>query len=268
MRNSTDEYLFGRHVDAYPTWAKNLQAHLTPGIHTIKFRARSPSDASITDVCQTVINVKSTAPPPANNYPEVVYCPPSIEIQLEPNEMHRSVFWKDPKFNSDKHLKQILATQLPGTKFAVGRHNIIYTATDLLGRNATCRFTVTLTASARKYTWSGVASAFPTQLHTLHNGFCSIFLFIVAPHNNHAAYTAVNYHTPLNNHVSTLLCPGKPAMKLDTSFPVSSVRVFYRQLDKTHRFGKAPYQNQFHTSRRINNEPKHFIDIYHWSVFD
>lgn len=146
----TNEFHFGRHVDAYPAWAKNLRARLVAGVHTIKFRARSPNDASFTDVCQTVINVKSTAPVPAsaNNYPEVVFCPPNIEIQLESNEMHRAVFWKDPKFNSDKHLKQILATQLPGTKFAVGRHNIVYTATDLLNRNATCAFTVTLAAPA------------------------------------------------------------------------------------------------------------------------
>lgn len=132
------------HVDAHPSWAKNLRAHLGPGIHTIKFRARSPTDASSTDVCQTVINVKASIATPSITYPEVVYCPPNIDIQLERGEMHRPVFWKDPKFNSDQHLKQILASQLPGTRLALGRHKIVYTATDLLNRNATCQFSVTL----------------------------------------------------------------------------------------------------------------------------
>lgn len=129
-----------------------MRARLAAGVHTIKFRARSPQNASVTEVCQTVINVKSAqATPTAINYPEVVYCPPNIDIQLEPNEHQRPVFWKDPKFNSDKHLKQILASQLPGTKFSVGRHNIVYTATDLFNRNATCRFAITLTASPGWY---------------------------------------------------------------------------------------------------------------------
>lgn len=165
-------------MDAFPAWAKNLRARLAAGIHTIKFRARSPSDPDLSDVCQTVINVKSTAPQPsANNYPEVVYCPPNVKLQLEPNELHRPVFWKDPQFNSDKQLKQILATQLPGTKFAAGRHNIEYTATDVLNRNATCRFTITLHAAAtpveRKCFRSGIdyIQSYHSAMH-LKNAFC------------------------------------------------------------------------------------------------
>lgn len=44
-------------VDAHPSWAKHLEAHLTAGIHLITFRARSPtSDAN--DVCRAAITVK------------------------------------------------------------------------------------------------------------------------------------------------------------------------------------------------------------------
>lgn len=235
-----------------------MRARLAAGVHTIKFRARSPQNASVTDVCQTVISVNSAQPTPTINYPEVVYCPPSIDIQLEPNENQRPVFWKDPKFNSDKHLKQILASQLPGTKFSAGRHNIVYTATDLFNRNATCRFVISLTASPGWYL------LVPSLCASFEHRFDCFFFFSVVQRN---AYTAANYHQPLSNHVSSLICPDKPAMKLDTSFPVSSVRVFYRQLDKNHRFGKSA-QTQIHTTRRIDNQPKHFIDIYHWSVFD
>lgn len=122
-----------------------------------------------------------------------------------------------------------------------------------------------------------VASSFHLLLHLvgiylcllcvrhLNIGLIVFFFFFSVVQRN--AYTAANYHQPLSNHVSSLICPDKPAMKLDTSFPVSSVRVFYRQLDKNHRFGKSA-QTQIHTTRRIDNQPKHFIDIYHWSVFD
>lgn len=76
----------------------------------------------------------------------------------------------------------------------------------------------------------------------------------------------MNYRSQLNDHESYLLCPDKPAMKLDTSFPVSRVRVFYRKLAKNHRFTDA-VQNQIHVTRSEKILPKNFIDIYHWSVF-
>lgn len=75
----------------------------------------------------------------------------------------------------------------------------------------------------------------------------------------------VHYQSPLNDHESYLICPEKPAMKLDTSFPVSRVRVFYRKLHKRHRL-KAAVQNQIHITRSDNTLPNNFIDIYHWSV--
>lgn len=74
------------------------------------------------------------------------------------------------------------------------------------------------------------------------------------------------YQNPLYNHESTLLCPDKPAMKLDTNFPVSRVRVFYRKLPKRHHHLKNSVQNQIHVTRSENALPKNLIDIYHWSV--
>lgn len=46
------------YVDSHPAWAKNLEAHLPIGIHTITFRARSPN-SQLNDICRTVITVKS-----------------------------------------------------------------------------------------------------------------------------------------------------------------------------------------------------------------
>lgn len=66
------------------------------------------------------------------------------------------------------------------------------------------------------------------------------------------------------DHDSFLLCPGKPAMKLDTSFPVSRVRVFYRKLESKHDKLKS-LQNSVHYAPYENSEPRNYIDIYHWT---
>lgn len=63
----------------------------------------------------------------------------------------------------------------------------------------------------------------------------------------------------LENHESYLLCPDRPAMKLDTSFPVSRVRVFYRTIKDD---GRNARQRSRHDVQRSS---KHFIDIYHWN---
>lgn len=77
--------------------------------------------------------------------------------------------------------------------------------------------------------------------------------------------TVQNAQQPyLKDHDSYLMCPNRPAMKLDTNFPVSSVRVFYRKLPKRHHL-KA-FQNQVHVTHADNASPKNYIDIYHWTV--
>lgn len=50
--------LFERYVDSHPEWGKNLEAHLSAGVHVISFRARSPT-SSLEDICRTHITVKS-----------------------------------------------------------------------------------------------------------------------------------------------------------------------------------------------------------------
>lgn len=78
-------------------------------------------------------------------------------------------------------------------------------------------------------------------------------------------YAVPQIRRGFDNHESYLMCPGQPAMKVETSFPVSSVRVFYRKLPKHHHLTDA-VQNQIHVTRSENTLPKNFIDIYHWSV--
>lgn len=129
------------HIEANPSWAKKLQAHLGSGVHTITFRAHSPNSMSITETCTTVITVK---PLTVSVGPLVNFCPQTIEVQLQLHEQQRSIFWREPVFNSKVPLKQMFKSNVPGTKFGVGRHRITYIATDIHNQNGTCQFIVTV----------------------------------------------------------------------------------------------------------------------------
>lgn len=67
------------------------------------------------------------------------------------------------------------------------------------------------------------------------------------------------------------MCPGKASLKVDTSFPVSRFRVFYRNLYSTADKNAVvtaddhPEQNQ-PLPAASNRTPRHFIDIYHMIV--
>lgn len=132
---------FSTHVDVKPTWAKNLQAHLGAGIHTITFTAHSPNALSISEACVTVITVKS-ADEENSFVPQVNNCPKAIEVQLQPHEQYRSIFWIEPVFHSKHALKQIFKSNIPGSRFGAGHHKVTYIATDIHNRNSTCQFPV------------------------------------------------------------------------------------------------------------------------------
>lgn len=129
------------HIDANPPWAKNLQAHLGAGVHTITFTARSPNALSISEACVTVITVKSSDLPTAITVPQLRFCPKDIEVQLQPHEQVRAIFWMVPVFQSKQPLK-ISNSQSPGSRFGVGNHKVTYIATDIHNQNSTCQFSV------------------------------------------------------------------------------------------------------------------------------
>lgn len=111
-------------------------------MHIISFRARSPAASNVNDVCRTVITVKEAAVGP-----EVAYCPPTVEIQLQPNELNRPIVWREPSFKSHRPLKQIFKSNAPGTQFGAGSHRVTYIATDTENQKAKCEFTITIRAS-------------------------------------------------------------------------------------------------------------------------
>lgn len=106
--------------------------------------------------CQTVITVDRVANGPAaqnnlalSSYPEVLFCPQNIQIQLQMNELRRAVTWKEPIFRPIHHLKQIYKSSASGTRFGPGHHRITYIATDVQNQNATCQFSVIVRAPGK-----------------------------------------------------------------------------------------------------------------------
>lgn len=129
---------------------------LPVGVHTFKFRARSPNSMAISDTCQTIITVKKIADVPAtqnnlalSSHPEAVFCPQNIQIQLQMNELRRAVSWKEPVFRPIHSLKQIFKSSAPGTKFGPGHHRITYIATDVQNKNGSCQFSVIVHAPGK-----------------------------------------------------------------------------------------------------------------------
>lgn len=74
--------------------------------------------------------------------PTVVHCPESFEVQLERGEPSRSVFWTEPKFESQSEIKQLYKSNTPGQPLSVGSHYVNYIATDADGLSANCNFRV------------------------------------------------------------------------------------------------------------------------------
>lgn len=131
----------------------------------------------------------------------MIYCTESFEVQLEQHEQSRAIYWKEPVFNSQLHLKQIYKSKTPGSRLTAGVHYISYVATDIDGQSSKCNFRINVRASE-----------YVEQ----------------KPHLAEGNHLAESNH--LENHDSYLICPGKSAVKIETNYPVSRFRVFYHRL--------------------------------------
>lgn len=90
-----------RYVDSKPEWAKQLEGFVARGRHVITFTARSPV-SSQSSSCQFIIHVKDTDPP------KVKKCPSSMREFLSPGEDLVRVFWKDPIFEDNIKVTQVM----------------------------------------------------------------------------------------------------------------------------------------------------------------
>lgn len=82
--------------------------------------------------------------------PRVHGCPTSFEIRLGSNEGSREVWWAEPKFSDNVHVKFVQQSHTPGLALSRGNHHIGYVAGDAEGNKARCSFTVTVHGKQRK----------------------------------------------------------------------------------------------------------------------
>lgn len=92
-------------IKSFPPWAQNGNVQLELGIHKIDFRAYT-YDFKKYVTCSTVITVKAPEPP------KIIFCPQSFEVDLDANEIGKSVAWKEPIFESNATIKKIFKSKV------------------------------------------------------------------------------------------------------------------------------------------------------------
>lgn len=99
--------------------------------------------ASVSASCQMIIHVKDM------EAPRVQKCPRSFTEMLAPGQSTKKITWTEPVFSDNVKIQHVMASFLPGHYFSAGKHNILYTATDVDGNTAKCGFTITVITSSR-----------------------------------------------------------------------------------------------------------------------
>ena len=151
-------YFHYRYVESTPKWAKQLEGEMKLGKHELTFTAYSPfSNQSAS--CTMKVHVKDMDPP------KVVSCPSSFVTHLQPGQIKTAVQWKEPVFKDNVGIQHVMASFLPGQEFSVGRHHVLYQATDGDGNRARCGFTVTVKSQAR-----ATRPNIPPRFHTSQSG--------------------------------------------------------------------------------------------------
>ena len=110
-----------------------------------------------------MVHVKDVEPPRAKQ------CPTSFVTYMgSPSDTQKSVQWSEPVFEDNVKIKHVTANFLPGHSFRAGKHNVLYTATDLDGNKAKCGFTITGKSLDESFTFS-LPSMFRSSLQFRHH---------------------------------------------------------------------------------------------------
>jgi len=126
-----------KNVRSYPENAKSLSYYQEPGVVEIKFEATSTFTNQVA-FCKVVVEVKDSV------RPTVSYCPQSRSVFLEPGQTSQRVFWKEPVFTDNVKIEHVIASALPGQELKLGKHLIVYQASDKEGNKEKCVFTITV----------------------------------------------------------------------------------------------------------------------------
>ncbi|KAG5677773.1 hypothetical protein PVAND_007504 [Polypedilum vanderplanki] len=131
---------FKRDVAIKPSWIKNVEKiTLGLGVLNITYIARHPI-SKLTVACTTTLFVVD------GEAPTVEYCPPSQKHKIEKHHESIKAFWIEPKFSDNVKVTDVTQTNLPGTLFGLGSHQIIYEARDAAGYKTRCTFKIIVNA--------------------------------------------------------------------------------------------------------------------------
>lgn len=210
-------------------------------------------------------------------------------VQLRIGEQSRAISWTEPSFHSATHLKEVFKSKIPGDALPPGIHTIKYVAIDQDELSAICEFNITVNA----YTHPKRLVPHHHQGQRINSGVVQQ----IVPANKQPTQTqpaSSGQQPELGPTEAYVMCPNRVAMKLDTTFPVSSFRIFYKNIyqpdeAQAHVTSKMfppedrqpppPPLTQSPSARGHANKspthrankhppppPRHFIDIYHWVV--
>ncbi|XP_070501322.1 uncharacterized protein [Chironomus tepperi] len=131
---------FKRDVTIKPLWIKNVdKIVLGLGELNITYTARHPI-TKLTVACTTTFFVVD------GETPVVEYCPPSQKHKIEKHHESINVFWTEPKFSDNVKVTDVTQTNIPGSLFGLGSHQIIYEARDAAGYKTRCTFKIIVNA--------------------------------------------------------------------------------------------------------------------------
>lgn len=173
---------------------------------------------------------------------------------MDNHEIARALYWTEPTFKTDSHLKQVYKSRLPGQKFGAGVHQIVYIATDADGLSSKCNFKIIVRSKYNNINLS--VGSLTKNIHNPHTDFGFTGRRRVA---NEDTFVSTGR---LENHDSYLMCPGKKPIKMETNYPVSTqIRIVlhnYRHHPNSHyqhhhRHPKE-YQNNMNNNNKTHND--------------
>ncbi|XP_030829083.1 mucin-17 isoform X7 [Strongylocentrotus purpuratus] len=148
--------------------------------------------------------------------PTFLNCPSNIDVTVPFGSSGTSVTWTEPIAVDNSGVANSVVSQSPGSFFAVGATNVVYTATDLSGNTGTCSFFVTVSEEA-------LVDVTPPELFNCPTG-------ISATANPGSSFAAVTWTPPTAT--DNL---GVPAVSSNfpsgSSFPIGTTLVTYTAID-------------------------------------
>ncbi|KAG4071788.1 hypothetical protein HA402_011942 [Bradysia odoriphaga] len=134
-----------RDIVTNPIWVKNGAFELGVGVLHINYTATHPI-SHISLSCDFTVTVLAGEPPTTHS------CPPTQSITLANHEDRVKVNWEEPLFKDNVNVTHVAHTDISGTYFGVGSHQITYTATDFAGYKTKCVFEVSINVPEHHHT--------------------------------------------------------------------------------------------------------------------